>query len=149
MVYQALQGINDRHSKPFADGPFLPSEYAQVYPPARRVPPMSKSSRTPSMSSDDAVMPQAPSNFPSSSKAVDANEPSNALSGGHRCTGDSGQSSIEDRRTPSTDEDETGSSGTSIPSDVDPPSETENDEGWEDDYSDDGQANSSHGSTNN
>ena len=110
---------------------------------------MSKSGRTPSMSSDDAAILQGPSNFTSLSKVADATEPINTFPGGHRGVGALDQSSMGDCRTPSTDENASGSSGTSIPSDIEPPSETENDEGWEDENSDDGQADSSHGYANN
>ena len=110
---------------------------------------MSKSGRTPSMSSNDAAILQGPSNFTSLSKVADATELTNTFPGGHRGVGGLDQSSMGDRRTPPTDKDASASSGTSIPSDIEPPSETENDEGWEDEYSDDGQADSSHGYANN
>ena len=132
-VYQALQEINTRHGKPFQDGPSLPLEYAQMYLKAPKLPPVSIAGRTLSMSSEDSA----------------PDLPQNPFYGSHRDAVSSGQRSGEDRRTPSTQDDEAGSSGTSIPSDIDPPSESDNNEGWEGEYSDDSHADSRHGSPNN
>ena len=132
-VYQALQEINTRHGKPFQDGPSLPLEYAQMYPKVPELPPVSIAGHTPSMSSENSA----------------PNLPQNLFYGSYRDAVSSGQCSGEDRRTPSTQDDEAGSSGTSIPSDIDPPSESDNNEGWEGEYSDDSHADSRHGSPNN